>query len=583
MSQRVAILPVDRTEDVFALRQSGRAAAAAIGCEESEQVRVATALSELGREALLHKAGASVNVFAEKDGALFVEIERFPAICVQTDSTVSGFSAAQKLIGPIQVATSGNLATLTFRIRRGPLRAPVHVTPGELREVIRHTAAPHPLEELRLENRDLIVTLGELKAQQQQLVDLNEELQETNRGVMAMYTQLAGELEETNRGVVALYAELDDKSARLHEASQAKSRFLASVSHELRSPVNSILGLARLLLERTGGEISVEQEKQLNLISASSSELLRLVNDLLDLAKAESGRLQPEMVDLDLAAVLTELRASLRPFVRPEVKLIFEIDNAPRIETDRLLITQVVRNLVVNALKFTTEGTVRVSAEPVANDLVEITVADTGIGIAPENQSKIFEEFFQVRGPLQSHYKGSGLGLPYARRVAQTLGGNIRLESAPGQGSTFTVQIPMRREQVAGGPGPSPRPLAPALLERILVIDDDQAFRARMRGLLQGMAKEIREASCGVEGLGEMRRARPDVAFLDLRMPDLSGVEVLGEMNADTMLRDIPVVIVTASELHADLRLEGTSAAMLSKLQVDRDAVERAIAQVTGA
>lgn len=582
MSERIAVLPIDRTEDVFALRQSGRAACAAIGCENADQVRVATALSELGRETILHGGGASVNVFLESDNTLLVEIQGLPAACLQSDSTIGGFAAAQKLIGPIQVTTTGNCASLVFRIRRSALRPPAPIAAHQLRELIRHTAAPHPLEELRLENRDLIVTLGELKTQQQQLVELNEELKETNRGVMAMYTQLAGELEETNRGVVALYAELDDKSARLHEANQAKSRFLASVSHELRSPVNSILGLARLLLERGGDEVTPEQEKQLNLISASSSELLRLVNDLLDLAKAESGRLQPEIVPVDLAGVLAELRGSLRPFVRPEVELVFDIDDAPRVETDRLLITQVVRNLVVNALKFTVSGSVRVRAAPVPNDLVEITVADTGIGIAPEDQPKIFEEFFQVRGPLQAHHKGSGLGLPYARRVAQTLGGNIRLESVPGEGSTFTVQIPLRRERAAGTATPAPRPALPAILQRILVIDDDEAFRVRMRGLLKGMAKEIREASCGVEGLGEMRRSRPDVAFLDLRMPDLSGAEVLGEMNADTLLRDIPVVIVTATDIQTGVRLEGAPAVMLSKLQIDRDTVERTIAQVTG-
>ncbi|HEY9179505.1 MAG TPA: hypothetical protein VIO32_02220, partial [Candidatus Baltobacteraceae bacterium] len=127
MSQRVAILPIDRAEDVFALRQSGRAAAAAIGCEESEQVRVATALSELGRETLLHDGGASVKFFFEKTGALLVEIERFPAGCLQSDSNVGGFGAAQKLIGPMEVTASDNFATLRFRVRRGPLRAPAHV------------------------------------------------------------------------------------------------------------------------------------------------------------------------------------------------------------------------------------------------------------------------------------------------------------------------------------------------------------------------------------------------------------------------------------------------------------------------
>ncbi|HET9096919.1 MAG TPA: ATP-binding protein [Candidatus Baltobacteraceae bacterium] len=581
MSQRLASLPIDRAEDVFALRQCGRVAASALGCEESEQVRVATALSELGREAVLHGGGSSVVFSLETDGALLIEFQRFPQASLRSDATFSGLAAAQRLIDTLSIVESGGSPAIVFRVQCGVLRRGAKISPRQLGEAIRRTAAPRPLDELRLENRDLVQTLAELKTQKEELVQLNAELQETNRGVMAMYTQLAGELDETNRGVVALYAELDDKSVRVHEADQAKTRFLASVSHELRSPINSIIGLTRLLMDQDANSSSNEQQKQLKLIAGSAAELLRLVNDLLDLAKAESGRLVADVGEVDLSEVFLEMRGSLRPFVRPEVSLVFDMEDIPAIQTDRLLLTQIIRNLATNALKFTPEGTVSVCARRAEHETVQIEVADTGIGIAAEDQPKVFEEFFQVRGPLQAQHKGSGLGLPYARRVAQALGGDIALRSESGRGSTFTVWLPIRRGEPAFA-GPAPQHgagAAAAPVGRVLIIDDDAAFRSSLCGMLQGMALQVLEASGGAEGLAEMRRARPDVAFLDLRMPDLSGADVLAQMDADASLRDIKVVIVTGTELAApDPALRRVSA-LLSKADINAETVSRALGQ----
>jgi signal transduction histidine kinase len=581
MTQHLATLPIDRAEDVFALRQSGRVAASALGCDEPEQVRVATALSELGRESLFHGGGSAVTFSMESESTLLVEIRGYPSASLKTNAKFGGFAAAQKLLDDLRIVDLDGSKAITFRLRF-PSRRAAKIDPGQLAQALRRAAAPRPLEELRLDNRNLVATLTELKAQREQLVQLNAELQETNRGVLAMYSQLAGELEETNRGVVALYAELDDKSARVHDANQAKTRFLASVSHELRSPIISIVGLTRLLLNDEAESVPGERGKQLELISGSAAELLRLVNDLLDLAKAESGRLQPDVAEVNLSDVLLELRGSLRPFVSPSVSLVVDVAESSIVYTDRLLLTQVIRNLATNALKFTTQGTVHIRTRQTGEDAVQIEVADTGIGIAADDQPKVFQEFFQVRGPLQAQYKGSGLGLPYARRVAQTLGGDIFLRSEPGRGSTFTVWLPTRRGEPAL-PADHPAAALPevrARLGRVLVIDDDPAFRTTLCRLLKGNAKDIVEASTGQEALISMRHRPPDVAFLDLRMPDLDGAEVLAAMGADATLRDIPVVIVTGTEVSVSDPALSRAGALISKTQLNRDAITRALGQV---
>lgn len=583
MTEPVAKRPLDIAEHVFALRQSGRAAAAVLGCDEADQVRFATALSELGREAVAHGGGASAVFRLQRDGSLTVDIDRFPRAAL--DGKVrTGMDAARKLVGDVTVRSGSDARTVTVTLRRPPSGSKALVSAATIRAALARAVPSGPLDELRLENRDLIDTLEELKTKQEQLVNLNAELEETNRGVMAMYAQLADELEETNRGVVALYAELDDKTVRLNEASEAKSRFLASVSHELRSPVNSVLGLAGLLLDAENGSLTESQEKQLQLIVKSAGELLRLVNELLDLAKAESGRLQPDIAQVDLATVFSDLRGALRPLVRPGVELVAEIPQLPAIETDRTLLTQVVRNLLTNAVKFTTSGMVRLSARYVTPHALEIEVCDTGIGIAPEDQARVFEEFFQVRGPLQSAYKGTGLGLPYARRVIETLGGRIRLESEVGRGSVFTIELPVQWEPLLVAPAsPGQSESGATQVATVLIVDDDDGFRAALRGMLQGSAGRVIEARGGIEGLELMRAAPPDLAFIDLRMPDMDGVAVVENMKADPKLQSIPVVIVTSAQLSPAIRTTlGTASALLAKSNVNRDSVQVAVGAALG-
>jgi signal transduction histidine kinase len=312
----------------------------------------------------------------------------------------------------------------------------------EIRERLAEHVPGTPLDELNMQNQQLIAALDEVRAQRDDLARLNAELEETNRGVMALYHQLSDELEETNRGVVALYAELDEKSVQLRAASEAKTRFLANVSHELRAPVTAIIGLGRLLTDPSSDDLTEEQGRQVELIRGSASDLLALVNDLLDLAKAEAGRIEPNVADVDLKAMFGQLRGTLRPLAtRPEVDFVVDEPAVPRLRTDEVLLAQVLRNLLTNALKFTSAGHVTLTVRDVDDD-VEFTVADTGRGIPPELHERIFEEFYQVPGSPALSGKGTGLGLPYARRLVGILGGALRVSSVPGEGSVFTVRLP---------------------------------------------------------------------------------------------------------------------------------------------
>lgn len=265
---------------------------------------------------------------------------------------------------------------------------------------------------------------------------------------------LQSELEETNRGVVALYAELESQAEELRRATDLKSRFLAYMSHEFRTPIASFLSLTRLLLDRTDGPLTPEQEKQVRFISDTATEFADMVNDLLDLAKVEAGRVDINAAWFDMVDLFSALRGMFRPvLVNPDVNLIFtEPQGAPRLFTDDRKLSQILRNFISNALKFTLQGDVRVSA--VANDDATVTfaVSDSGIGIAKEAHASIFQDFAQVDSPLQKRLRGTGLGLSLSKRLAELLGGTVGFSSELGKGSTFWVTLPaqLRSESTPG-------------------------------------------------------------------------------------------------------------------------------------
>ncbi|HDS1737697.1 MULTISPECIES: ATP-binding protein [Pseudomonas] len=256
---------------------------------------------------------------------------------------------------------------------------------------------------------------------------------------------LRGELEETNQGVLALYAELDIQAEQLRQASDLKSRFLSYMSHEFRTPLGSILSITSLLADEVDGPLSKEQQLQVAFVSTATRELSDMVDDLLDLAKIEAGRITISPAWFDMLDLFSALRGMFRPIVDTgAVDLIFEEPHGlPQLYTDDKKLMQILRNFISNALKFTLRGEVRVSAQLLGSAQIRFAVTDTGIGIAPELLGALFEDFAQVDSPLQKRLRGTGLGLSLCKRFAALLGGEVGVDSVPGVGSSFFVIIPL--------------------------------------------------------------------------------------------------------------------------------------------
>jgi signal transduction histidine kinase/CheY-like chemotaxis protein len=523
---------------VFAARRLGRELAAGLALEQQDQVRVATALSEICRSTVT--AGQTAVIAFGADQASLVV-----TVTVDGEPSEDGIVAAARLMDTVQAR--GKLIRMTKR-------RPPHTTPDKrvLREQLAALVPESSLEELRRQNQDLIAALDDVTQQKEQLLLLNAELQETNRGVMALYSELSDELEQTNRGVVALYRELDEKSEELRLASESKNRFWANVSHELRTPLNSILGLTRLLAE-PGGGLGPEQLYQVNLIRNSTGTLLTLVNDLLDVAKAESGQLAIEPSEVSLPALLAALRALVRPMAEDKpVTVVVSADGAPAtILTDEMALTAILRNLLSNAIKYTDSGEVRLSVGTFP-DRVEIQVSDTGTGIPAGQLERVFEEFYQVPGAKRG---GTGLGLPYARKLAGLLDGELSLTSEAGRGTAAVLSLPH------GTPSAG----------TVVLADDDASFRQVLRAMLAGTADRLIEAADGAQALAAVAAEGVDLILADLQMPGVDGKTLLDRLPAG-----LPAIVITGHDEPTPPR----AAALLRKDELTRERLAFTIRRV---
>jgi signal transduction histidine kinase len=265
---------------------------------------------------------------------------------------------------------------------------------------------------------------------------------------------LTAELAETNKGVLALYAELDDNATQLKEAADLKSRFLSYMSHEFRTPLASITSVTDILLGGLDGPLTSEQQKQMKFVQGSVRELSEMVDDLLDLAKVEAGRISISPEWFEMVDLFSALRGMFRPIIgNSAVALILEEpESVPRLFTDDKKLSQILRNFISNALKFTMEGEVRVTAQLRDKNWIEFAVTDTGIGIAPEHLSTLFSDFVQLDTRIHKRLRGTGLGLSLAKKFSELLGGRVFAESELGKGSRFSVRIPLRYSAVPPQP-----------------------------------------------------------------------------------------------------------------------------------
>jgi signal transduction histidine kinase len=427
--------------DVVVARQRARDVARHLGLDSREQIRVATAVSELARNAVQYAGGGSVH-FA-------VALRPEPELVVRVVDRGPGIPHLDKVLAGLYQSTSGlgiGIVGARRLMDRFHISAPAgegttielgktlpRMSPAERKrrlaaasEGLAADRPGDPFVELQAQNQELVRTLATLRER-----ELDQE-------------RLNLELSETNRGVLALYAELDDRAAELARASQLKSAFLSGISHELRTPLNSILNLTRILLERMDGELTPEQDRQVSMIRRAAASLIELVNDLLDLARIEAGKTEVRPAHFTVAELFGTLRGMFRPMVTSDdVTLQFEMDAGDvELVTDEGKVAQILRNFISNAIKFTERGEIRVSSAPADSDMVVFAVSDTGIGIAPEDQQRIFQEFEQVDHALQQRVTGTGLGLPLSLKLAGLLGGGIDLQSTPGVGSRFELTLP---------------------------------------------------------------------------------------------------------------------------------------------
>jgi HAMP domain-containing protein/CheY-like chemotaxis protein len=467
--------------------------------------------------------------------------------------------------------------------------------------------------QLEQQARTLQASEERLKQQQEELQQTNEELEEKAELLVRQNV----EVEQKNRQIEQARKDLEEKAEQLALTSKYKSEFLANMSHELRTPLNSLLILSKLLATNDDGNLSDKQVEFARTIHSSGADLLELINEILDLAKIESGTMDVDVRPVILQEISEYLERSFREFASTK-GLTFTTtisDQIPEnLQTDPKRLQQVLKNLVSNAIKFTDEGAVAVEIVPAtsgwsadhpllgrARNVIAFRVKDTGIGIAPEKHRIIFEAFQQADGTTSRKYGGTGLGLSISREIARLLGGEIKLQSAPGQGSTFTLYLPA--EFLATRPAPAqrdapppPRPIAvdeSLLLEGeieddrasinasdkvVLIIENDLPFahilmdRARQKGF------KCLAAVRGDVGLAMARRYQPDAITLDIDLPGMDGWSVLDRLKHDPDTRHIPVHIISMSDdAHRGMR-QGAMA-FLSK-PVEREKLDEAFASI---
>ena len=545
MTMRIMTVALRSEQDVVTARQRARQIAEQLGFDVQDQARIATSVSEIARNALRYAGHGQVEfdiegmrlpqvlaIRVQDTGPGIHDVQTVLSGQYRSETGMGlGIIGARRLMDHFTIASSGQGTTVVLKkIFPKGARLVDATALADLGKVLITGTGVSPLDEVQQQNRELMRTLGELRERQEELLALNREL------------------EDTNRGVVALYAELEERADSLRRADETKTRFLSNMSHEFRTPLNSVRALTTLLLDRTDGPLTEEQATQLNFIRKAADDLTELIDDLLDLAKIEAGKTEVHAVEFSVANLFSALRGMLRPLlVTDTVALRFdEVDELPPIYSDEGKISQILRNFISNALKFTERGEIRVAAEISPDgDRVTLSVTDTGIGIAAQDQEKIFEEFVQVHGPMQARTKGTGLGLPLCRKLAGLLGGNVAVVSVPGEGSTFSLTVPVRYAPVEEVAFPAGETLEDPGRIPILVVEDEPDTFAYYEKIARGTPYLLVSARTLRHATELLARLRPAAVMLDIVMGGETTWRWLGELKSTAEHAALPVIVAS--------------------------------------
>jgi signal transduction histidine kinase/CheY-like chemotaxis protein len=525
-------------QDVVNARQRARSIAEALGFDHHDQIRLATATSEIARNAFRYARGGTVSFQVDSDRSLFVvlvtdkgggipHLDRVMAGSYRSTTGMGmGILGTKRLMDDFAIETNSGGTTVRFG-KLLPLQSR-SIDSAALQRVSALMARRHPstpLEELQIQNRELMKTLDELRERKEELARINSELQ------------------DTNRGVVALYAELDERADYLRRASELKSSFLSNMSHEFRTPLNSMLALTRMLLDRMDGDLTAEQDQQIRFIQRSAKELAEMVNDLLDLAKVEAGRLDVRPKTFEVGELFGALRGMLKPLLAENsLNLVFEPpEDLPALYTDEQKVSQVLRNFISNAIKFTPNGEVRVAAWQ-EGERIAFSVTDTGIGISESDQRIIFEEFAQIENNMQRRVKGTGLGLPLSRKLAQLLGGDVKVESAIGLGSCFKLIVPT----VYPGADRKLESVLPEIdptRKLVLIVEDNPETAFVYSRYLTSVGFQTHSVAAIEDAKSVLAKVRPAAVILDVLLRAETSWDFLRELKADG--RAIPVLVMS--------------------------------------
>lgn len=559
MSLAIVNVLIERERDLVFARQRTRHVAQLLGFESQDQTRIATAVSEIARNAFRYAGGGRVEFALEgktPPQVLLITIRDTGPGIANLQAVLDGqyrsatgmglgIIGAKRLMDGFEIGTgaSGTEVQLKKLLPRG---AGVIKAPDVARIADELAKAPpqDAYEEIQRQNQELLSTLEELRRRQDELLRLNREL------------------EDTNRGVVALYAELDEKADHLRRADELKTRFLSNMSHEFRTPLNSILALSELLLGRADGDLTPEQEKQVSFVRKAAEGLSELVNDLLDLAKVEAGKTVVRPVEFTVPDLFGALRGMLRPLLTTSsVNLVFEDpEGLPVMHTDEAKVSQILRNFISNGLKFTEQGEVRVRAEADdRNELITFSVHDTGIGIAPDDQERIFQDFTQVDSPLQRKARGTGLGLPLTRKLADLLGGSVSVSSELGRGSVFSVTLPVRLQEERVEQPPTLREGSETGIP-ILIVEDTPEDVLIYEKFLKGTGYRPVSVPTLFQAREILTQMNPRAIILDVLLRGCDSWEFLAQLKAVSDFNAPPVLVVTTVDDEAKARSLGADA-----------------------
>jgi signal transduction histidine kinase/CheY-like chemotaxis protein len=544
---KIGSLAIKKEGDIVKVRQAVKHLCFWLDFDRMEGIRVATAASELTRTLLEYVSGGEVTlelkqskklsalklVFEGKssDSKKIKELVEFGG----SQGVESGISSAKKLMDEFKIdkpTGKGILITLTKQMPVGKDFS--KKTINKIKDDFTGLSEESALESLKSQNEELVEVLDQLKEKNTQLENLNYEL------------------EASNKSIIQLYHELDLKNEELDRKSENKTRFLRAFGHETRTPINSVLTLAKLLEKRMDGELTSGQEKQVRMIRESAEHMLSVVSGLLDLSRIEAGIMEVKSRQFIVKDLFNNVSSTVAPLAEEKgLALTLECKKGlPELNTDIKLITQVLLNLLGNAIKYSEKGEIVALAEPVSRgngaEAVKFSVSDTGIGIREDKIETIFEEFKQVH---DKHYKskGTGLGLSIAKTIVRRLGGSgIEVKSEIGKGSTFSFTLPLKF---------SSKPTAKSILgqsglemdgDTVLVIEDDEKMIYYLRTILEKEGYQVSAARTAQRAIEMAQKLLPAVILLDIKLPDEDdGWRVLKVLKREIKTKHIPVAVIT--------------------------------------